>query len=254
MQNGISIYPGLDNTLPENLALIETAATLGIRRLFTSLHIPETDPTALKRDLGILLQAARAHRMEIISDVSPATHSLLGLREFSLSAFRMLGITTLRLDDGFTVEDIAHFSHNTQHIRLQLNASTMTPRLLQSLLDAKADLTHIDALHNFYPRTGTGLSEETLVRKTNLLHKAGIRVGAFLPKLLSLLAHREELCVCDIAEALGMGQSAISHQLRVLRNARLVKFRKVGKEAFYSLDDDHVVTLMQQGLDHVLHG
>lgn len=181
MQNGISIYPGLDNTLPENLALIETAAPLGIRRLFTSLHIPETDPTALKRDLGILLQAARAHRMEIISDVSPATRSLLGLREFSLSAFRMLGITTLRLDDGFTVEDIARLSHNTQHIRLQLNASTMTPRLLQSLLDAKADLTHIDALHNFYPRTGTGLSEETLVRKTNLLHKAGIRVGAFLP-------------------------------------------------------------------------
>ena len=73
-------------------------------------------------------------------------------------------------------------------------------------------------------------------------------------KLLSLLAHKEELCVCDIAEALGMGQSAISHQLRVLRNAHLVKFRKVGKEAFYSLDDDHVVTLMQQGLDHVLHG
>lgn len=51
-----------------------------------------------------------------------------------------------------------------------------------------------------------------------------------------------------------MGQSAISHQLRVLRGARLVKFRKEGKEAFYSLDDDHVVTLMQQGLDHVLHG
>ncbi len=47
---------------------------------------------------------------------------------------------------------------------------------------------------------------------------------------------------------------SFSHQLRVLRGARLVKFRKEGKEAFYSLDDDHVVTLMQQGLDHVLHG
>jgi DNA-binding transcriptional ArsR family regulator len=73
-------------------------------------------------------------------------------------------------------------------------------------------------------------------------------------KLLSLLCREEELCVCDIAEALGMGQSAISHQLRVLRNARLVKFRKDGKEAFYSLDDDHVVKLMMQGLEHVLHG
>lgn len=70
-------------------------------------------------------------------------------------------------------------------------------------------------------------------------------------KLLSLLAAEEELCVCDIAESLQMGQSAISHQLRVLRTARLVKFRKVGKEAFYSLDDDHVLKLMLQGLDHV---
>ena len=70
-------------------------------------------------------------------------------------------------------------------------------------------------------------------------------------KLLSLLAAEEELCVCDIAESLQMGPSAISHQLRVLRAARLVKFRKAGKEAFYSLDDDHVVKLMRQGLEHV---
>lgn len=72
-------------------------------------------------------------------------------------------------------------------------------------------------------------------------------------KLLALLT-ANEMCVCDIADALGMGQSAISHQLRVLRTARLVKFRKEGKEAWYSLDDDHVIKLMTQGLEHVLHG
>ena len=60
--------------------------------------------------------------------------------------------------------------------------------------------------------------------------------------------------VSDIAESLDMGQSAISHQLRVLRDARLVKYRKEGKEAWYSIDDDHVVKLMRQGLDHVSHG
>ena len=70
-------------------------------------------------------------------------------------------------------------------------------------------------------------------------------------KILSLLAAEEELCVCDIAEALEMGQSAISHQLRVLRTARLVKFRKEGKEALYSLDEHNVLTLMAQGLEHV---
>ena len=72
-------------------------------------------------------------------------------------------------------------------------------------------------------------------------------------KLLALLS-ASEMCVCDIADALGMKQSAISHQLRVLRGARLVKFRKDGNEAWYSLDDDHVVKLMNQGLEHVLHG
>ena len=56
-----------------------------------------------------------------------------------------------------------------------------------------------------------------------------------------------------IAENMGMGQSAISHQLRVLRQARLVSFRKEGKTVFYSLNDDHVEMLLRQGLDHVSH-
>ena len=72
-------------------------------------------------------------------------------------------------------------------------------------------------------------------------------------RLLTLLT-QQEMCVTDIATTLGMGQSAISHQLRVLRNARLVKFRKDGKEAWYSLDDEHVVKLMTQGLEHISHG
>lgn len=61
----------------------------------------------------------------------------------------------------------------------------------------------------------------------------------------------EEMCVCDIAGVLGMTQSAISHQLRALKNARLVKGRRDGKTVFYSLADDHVKTIIHQGLDHV---
>ncbi len=60
-----------------------------------------------------------------------------------------------------------------------------------------------------------------------------------------------ELCVCDIAALLGMTQSAISHQLRALKNARLVKARRDGKTVFYSLADDHVKTIIDQGLEHV---
>ena len=60
-----------------------------------------------------------------------------------------------------------------------------------------------------------------------------------------------EMCVCDIAALLNMTQSAISHQLRVLKQARLVKNRKEGKVVYYSLDDDHVKSIFNQGLMHI---
>jgi len=62
---------------------------------------------------------------------------------------------------------------------------------------------------------------------------------------------KEELCVCDIAAILGMSVSAVSHQLRILRNMRLVKFRKEAKMVYYSLDDDHIERLFNEGLKHV---
>lgn len=69
-------------------------------------------------------------------------------------------------------------------------------------------------------------------------------------KILYTLFDRE-MCVCDIAEYLEMTQSAISHQLRTLKKARLVKFRKEGKTVFYSLDDDHVRYIFDFGLRHI---
>lgn len=62
---------------------------------------------------------------------------------------------------------------------------------------------------------------------------------------------RQELCVQDIADRLSMTQSAISHQLRILKQADLVRSRRDGKAIFYSLADDHVATIMNQGLEHV---
>ena len=60
-----------------------------------------------------------------------------------------------------------------------------------------------------------------------------------------------ELCVCDIAELCGMTVSAISHQLRILKQSRLVKYRKSGKSVFYSLDDEHVHSILAQGMEHL---
>jgi DNA-binding transcriptional ArsR family regulator len=62
---------------------------------------------------------------------------------------------------------------------------------------------------------------------------------------------REELCVCDIANLLGVSQSAVSHSLRTLRQMKLVKFRKEGKTAYYALDDEHINNLLDIGFRHV---
>lgn len=69
-------------------------------------------------------------------------------------------------------------------------------------------------------------------------------------RILYVLLHHE-VCVCHLAEMLGMTQSAISHQLRVLKQMKLVKNRRDGKTIYYSLADDHIQTIMNQGMEHI---
>ena len=69
-------------------------------------------------------------------------------------------------------------------------------------------------------------------------------------RILDALSHGE-LCVCDLAALVGLSQSAVSHQLRFLRNLRLVRPRRDGRMVFYALDDRHIITLFRQGLRHV---
>lgn len=69
-------------------------------------------------------------------------------------------------------------------------------------------------------------------------------------KILYVL-FESEMCVCDIAQLLNMTQSAISHQLRILKQSKLVKSRREGKAVFYSLADGHVRTIINQGIDHI---
>ncbi len=69
-------------------------------------------------------------------------------------------------------------------------------------------------------------------------------------RILSILRD-EKLCVNEISHLLHLSPSAVSHQLRILRQARLVRYQKIGKEVFYSLDDDHIEKIIDQGLEHI---
>lgn len=89
--------------------------------------------------------------------------------------------------------------------------------------------------------------EEKLYNLANLFKVLGDSTRV---KILCAL-FEAEMCVCEIAALLEMTQSAISHQLRVLKRARLVKYRKDGKVVYYSLDDAHVKSMFNQGLTHI---
>ncbi len=89
--------------------------------------------------------------------------------------------------------------------------------------------------------------EDTLIDLSELFKVFGDSTRI---KILTALSCGE-LCVCDIGAAVGMTSSAVSHQLRILKNARLVSFRRDGKTIFYSLADDHVGTMLSQGIEHI---
>lgn len=180
MAFGISVYPGLDNTTEENISLIHQAARFGITRLFTSLHIPEHNKSSFTVALHAILNAAKDSCLDLIADVTPESANMLGLASCTPEAFYEFGIHTLRLDDGFSVSDIASFSRSETSAWIQLNASTVSEEFLTELAKKGTDFSRIEALHNFYPRTGTGLSIRTLMEKTALLHRFGIRTGAFI--------------------------------------------------------------------------
>ena len=220
MTNGISIYLGLDNTPEENIELIKKASARGIKRIFTSLHIPETDKNQLKDELQHILQIARKESMDVITDVSPATTELLDLDGFSLDYFARLGLTTLRLDYGFGVEKIAEMSQNTLGIKIQLNASTITKDYLKALIRLGANADQLEASHNFFPRENTGLDEDFVWQKTSLLHKYGIKVSAFIPSfnrprspicagLPTLELHRKASFDFALRHLLAMGMDSV---------------------------------------------
>jgi hypothetical protein len=177
METGISVYPGLGGTIQEKTARIERAAALGMTRLFTSFHIPETDPAAFRKELQAVLDTARQCQLDIVADVSPASAACLGMDRFDPEVIAKLGITTVRFDDGFDAAKLAMYSHI---VRVQVNASTLTRKDLEDLRKNGAQLDHIDSLHNFYPRPHTGLALDYFKTQTDRLHACGLSVGAFV--------------------------------------------------------------------------
>lgn len=107
-------------------------------------------------------------------------------------------------------------------------------------------IVHVDAVRKV---RASQLGSNIVARMSSLFGALGDPTRL---RIVSALSQRE-LCVCDIAASLGMSQSAISHQIRQLRELGLVRSRRDGRLVYYALDDDHVLTLFHQAKEHVEH-
>lgn len=168
---GISFY--LND--PKALERIALAGKMGVKRAFTSLHIPEESGDLAGRAKQLLL-AAKEAGIEVYADVSLRTPAHLGLT--SLVELRALGVSGLRLDDFFENETILALA---KEFRLALNASILFEDDVRALLDGGLAASQLLAWHNFYPRQETGLAESFFYAQNELFGRYGIPVSAYIP-------------------------------------------------------------------------
>ncbi|SIR98297.1 hypothetical protein SAMN05878482_10884 [Peribacillus simplex] len=151
------------------------AANLGVKRAFTSLHIPEEKGDLVKRMIT-LLKLSEVYGMEIHADVSLKTLDHLGISKFT--DLWPLGIKGIRLDDGFNKEMVISLS---KVFSLSLNASTLSEEELLAVLGGGVETESLIAWHNFYPRPETGLEEGFFHEQNRMFKKYGIPIFAFIP-------------------------------------------------------------------------
>ncbi|WP_374988750.1 MupG family TIM beta-alpha barrel fold protein [Priestia megaterium] len=168
---GISFYLNDKNAKKR---LIE-ASECGVTRAFTSLHIPEETGDLAERAKE-LLHVARDCGISVYADVSKYTPVHLGIE--SLMSLSSLGVSGIRLDGGFSVEETLSLANE---FYIAVNASTLSKQEIEALLSAGLHHHQLLAWHNFYPRPETGLEETFFQQQTDLFNELRIPVCAYIP-------------------------------------------------------------------------
>lgn len=174
---GVSVFLGKELT-EETAAYLKTAKENGFEGIFSSVHIPEEDSTNYLERLKTLGEWANALDMELIVDISGKALASLGLSFEHPKGILETGVTGLRIDYGIENGPIADL---TNHMKVALNASTITEKDIEDLTSAGADFLQMEAWHNYYPRPETGLGKKEFIAKNQWLKKRGFRIMAFVP-------------------------------------------------------------------------
>lgn len=212
---GFSCYLN-DSATEQQAAYLKQMQQAGFTGVFTSLQLSEAKPEIIRQRLDQLVANCHQLRLTIMADVSAASLQRLGIALHDGKAIQALGLDGLRIDDGIDMTTVAALSHT---MAIALNASTLSACMIDQLANAKANLRHIEAWHNFYPRPETGLDPAWFAQKNKWLHALGFKTMAFISGdaqqrgplfagLPTLEAHRGLL---PLAAYLELRQLAIDH-------------------------------------------
>ena len=174
---GISVYLGSES-IKEFEPYIQKVHKIGFSSIFTSLHIPEDDPSLYKERLQELGALANKYKMELMADISPKSLEHLGFTWDNVEGLLEWGVTGLRVDYGVDEEIIVRMS---KKMKVALNASTLTKEGLACMKDAGLRTKAVEAWHNFYPRPETGLDAAEFIETNRWLRDEGLTVMAFIP-------------------------------------------------------------------------
>ena len=172
MTLGLSIYGNSESVWVEHQ--IKRAQSLGLKYIFTSLHIPE-EHHDLKASLNHLLALAHAAGLKVIADISPVTLQKLGFSH--CTELVALGVDWWRLDYGFEYNELVALSQQTL---VMLNASLLDETLLRRMQNESIPQDHLAACHNFYPKPYSGLTLERVKEQNRLCHHYGVSVFGFI--------------------------------------------------------------------------
>lgn len=157
---------------------LERASEIGAKYLFTSLHIPEEDLSNLDEQLTTFLEKVNDYNLSLVPDISPRTFEKLGVAEGDYQALKEMDFKALRLDYGF--EDYELVKELQKDFELILNASVVTKEDLLEAKEAGVDLEKISVMHNFYPKTGTGLPAQSFKKLNKSFEEMNIKTMAFI--------------------------------------------------------------------------
>ncbi len=169
-----SVYMGLkDYPKEKNVEYLKMCASLGIKTIFTSAHIPESDN--IQEELDYLLPTLEENNMRLIIDVSKKVMEKFNVPKCTYA---------LRLDYGFTDEDIVEMSNN-MFCNIELNASTIKIEKVLTLLSKGLNSSKVRMSYNFYPKPYTGLDIMELKLKNEIFHELGFVCMAYIPSLVN---------------------------------------------------------------------